>query len=187
MCNSDDRRAKSMGFFERYLSLWVIICIGIGIFLGRVAPSFAQTLDGFAIYVNKAPVISIPIAICLFLMMYPLRHCPLYCHGTGVGISCPGKRWPYPCNGGDQLSYHAGPLWCSRRISLRCRKTPGPMVGTGTLDFGLCGPSPYSRIFFAQMDYSKKRNPVVQREVPARVNTCYDHRIAYHPYPFVLI
>ncbi len=72
MEKNDDRSAKSMGFFERYLSLWVIICIGIGIFLGRVAPSFAQTLDGFAIYVNKAPVISIPIAICLFLMMYPI-------------------------------------------------------------------------------------------------------------------
>ena len=68
----DDRSAKSMGFFERYLSLWVILCIGIGILLGRVAPSFAETLDGFAIYVNKAPVISIPIAICLFLMMYPI-------------------------------------------------------------------------------------------------------------------
>ena len=72
MAQVDNRSAKSMGFFERYLTLWVIICIGIGIFLGRVAPSFARTLDGFAIYINKAPVISIPIAICLFLMMYPI-------------------------------------------------------------------------------------------------------------------
>ena len=68
----EDRTAKSMGIFERYLTLWVVICIGIGIFLGKVAPSFATTLDGFAIYVKGAPVISIPIAICLFLMMYPI-------------------------------------------------------------------------------------------------------------------
>ena len=68
----EDRTAKSMGIFERYLTLWVVVCIGIGIFLGKVAPSFATTLDGFAIYVKGAPVISIPIAICLFLMMYPI-------------------------------------------------------------------------------------------------------------------
>jgi ACR3 family arsenite transporter len=72
MAQTDDRTAKSMGFFERYLTVWVILCIGIGILLGRIAPSFAETLDGFAIYVNKAPVVSIPIAVCLFLMMYPI-------------------------------------------------------------------------------------------------------------------
>lgn len=72
MKNIDERSSKSMGFFERYLTLWVIVCIGIGIFLGKVAPSFATTLDGFAIYVKGAPIISIPIAIALFLMIYPI-------------------------------------------------------------------------------------------------------------------
>jgi ACR3 family arsenite efflux pump ArsB len=32
----------------------------------------AQYLDGLAIYVNDAPVVSIPIAVCLFFMMYPI-------------------------------------------------------------------------------------------------------------------
>ena len=72
MKNNDERSSKSMGVFERYLTLWVIVCIGIGIFLGKFAPSFATTLDGFAIYVKGAPVISIPIAVALFLMMYPI-------------------------------------------------------------------------------------------------------------------
>ena len=40
--------------------------------LGKVAPEFAGTLDGIAIRVNDAPVVSIPIAICLFFMMYPI-------------------------------------------------------------------------------------------------------------------
>jgi len=63
---------REMGFFERYLSVWVILCIIGGIALGKVAPQLARTLDGIAINVNGAPVVSIPIAICLFFMMYPI-------------------------------------------------------------------------------------------------------------------
>ena len=63
---------KSMNIFERYLTVWVGLCIIGGIALGKLAPGFAQSLDGMAIYVNNAPVVSIPIAICLFFMMYPI-------------------------------------------------------------------------------------------------------------------
>jgi len=58
--------------FERYLTVWVGLCIVGGIILGKVAPQLAKTLDGMAIYVQGAPVVSIPIAICLFFMMYPI-------------------------------------------------------------------------------------------------------------------
>ncbi len=61
-----------MNPFERYLTLWVGLCIIGGIALGRIAPDLAATLDGMAIHVNDAPVVSIPIAICLFFMMYPI-------------------------------------------------------------------------------------------------------------------
>ena len=63
---------KAMSVFERYLTLWVGLCIGIGILLGKIAPGLAGFLDGMAISVNGAPVVSIPIAICLFFMMYPI-------------------------------------------------------------------------------------------------------------------
>lgn len=63
---------KGISFFERYLTLWVGLCILAGILLGRVAPNIASALDGFAVYIKGAPVISIPIAICLFFMMYPI-------------------------------------------------------------------------------------------------------------------
>ena len=63
---------KVLGVFERYLTLWVILCIGAGILLGKAAPQVARSLDGMALYVNGAPVISIPIAVCLFFMMYPI-------------------------------------------------------------------------------------------------------------------
>jgi len=66
------KEPKGLGFFERYLTVWVILCILIGIGLGKLAPSVAQYLDGLSVNVGGAPVISIPIAICLFFMMYPI-------------------------------------------------------------------------------------------------------------------
>jgi ACR3 family arsenite transporter len=68
--NSRDRKLTNV--FERYLTVWVGLCIVGGIVLGKVAPYLAQTLDGMSIFVNGAPVVSIPIAICLFFMMYPI-------------------------------------------------------------------------------------------------------------------
>ena len=62
---------KMLGF-ERLLTLWVLLCIAAGIALGRIAPGLARTLDGMTLDVDGAPVVSIPIAICLFLMMFPI-------------------------------------------------------------------------------------------------------------------
>lgn len=70
LCNTNDRKMTSI--FERYLTVWVALCIVGGIILGKLAPGLAQALDGMAIHVNNAPVISIPIAVCLFFMMYPI-------------------------------------------------------------------------------------------------------------------
>lgn len=66
------KNAKGLNIFEKYLTVWVALCIVGGIILGKITPELAKFLDGLAIYVNKAPVISIPIAICLFFMMYPI-------------------------------------------------------------------------------------------------------------------
>lgn len=53
--------------FERYLTLWVFLCIVAGIILGRLFPGVAVALDAMSLY-----QVSIPIAICLFFMMYPI-------------------------------------------------------------------------------------------------------------------
>jgi arsenite transporter len=58
---------RRLSFFEKYLTFWVIGCIGLGILLGKLFPQIAVTLDKFSIY-----QVSIPIAICLFFMMYPI-------------------------------------------------------------------------------------------------------------------
>jgi arsenite transporter len=58
---------RRLSFFEKYLTVWVIGCIGLGILLGKAFPQAAVALDQFSIY-----QVSIPIAICLFFMMYPI-------------------------------------------------------------------------------------------------------------------
>lgn len=65
-------QGKRLNVFEKYLTIWVVLCIIGGIILGKVAPGVAQSLDAMSIYVGGAPVVSIPIAIALFFMMYPI-------------------------------------------------------------------------------------------------------------------
>jgi len=66
------KQPKGLSVFEKYLTVWVILCIVVGIVLGKVAPGAATFLDSLAIYIDEAPVVSIPIAVCLFFMMYPI-------------------------------------------------------------------------------------------------------------------
>jgi ACR3 family arsenite transporter len=72
MTKTDAPETKRMNVFERYLTVWVALCIVIGILLGKGAPGVAHYLDSLSIVVNNAPVVSIPIAVCLFFMMYPI-------------------------------------------------------------------------------------------------------------------
>ncbi len=72
-CNTPATESRKLtNPFERYLTVWVALCIVGGIMLGKLAPGLAKNLDGMSIFVNGAPVVSIPIAICLFFMMYPI-------------------------------------------------------------------------------------------------------------------
>ncbi len=72
MSSEGNNERKMTSVFERYLTVWVGLCIVGGILLGKIAPQLAKSLDGMSISVNGAPVVSIPIAICLFFMMYPI-------------------------------------------------------------------------------------------------------------------
>jgi len=55
-----------LGLFEKYLTLWIVICIIVGLLVGRFFPIFGQYLDSL-----KIGQLSIPIGVCLFFMMYP--------------------------------------------------------------------------------------------------------------------
>ncbi|PMB39639.1 arsenical-resistance protein [Fischerella thermalis CCMEE 5319] len=60
-------KIERLSIFQRYLTLWVLLCILVGIALGRLFPGVAVALDAMSI-----SQVSIPIAICLFFMMYPI-------------------------------------------------------------------------------------------------------------------
>ncbi len=59
--------AGKMDFFERYLSLWVFLCIVGGIGLGQVMGSSIQFLSSIEIY-----KVNLPVAILVWLMIYPM-------------------------------------------------------------------------------------------------------------------
>lgn len=58
---------KQMPVFERYLSLWVALCIAAGIGIGQLAGNSMQLLADAEIY-----KVNIPIAILIWLMIYPM-------------------------------------------------------------------------------------------------------------------
>ncbi|MDZ7822545.1 MAG: ACR3 family arsenite efflux transporter [Candidatus Marinimicrobia bacterium] len=56
-----------IGFFEKYLSLWVILCMAAGILIGKFLPFIPEFLGQFE-YAN----VSIPVAILIWVMIYPM-------------------------------------------------------------------------------------------------------------------
>jgi len=90
-CETTARRAAgaAMPFFERYLSAWVVLCIGAGILLGRVFP---QVFDGLG--AMEIARVNLPVAVLIWLMILPMllkidfqslrevRH-----HWRGVGVT----------------------------------------------------------------------------------------------------
>jgi len=61
-----EEKRRELGLFEKYLTLWIAICIVIGLLLGRFLPALGQYLDSL-----KVAQLSIPIGVLLFFMMYP--------------------------------------------------------------------------------------------------------------------
>lgn len=58
---------RGIGFFERYLTVWVVLCIIVGIAVGQLLPIIPETLGKWE-YAN----VSIPIAVLIWLMIYPM-------------------------------------------------------------------------------------------------------------------
>jgi len=63
----DKSENTGIGFFERYLTVWVILCMGVGVAIGRFLPSIPAFLGRFE-YAN----VSIPIAVLIWVMIYPM-------------------------------------------------------------------------------------------------------------------
>ncbi len=64
---AEEKEIKELGFFEKYLTLWVGICIIVGVLLGRIWPAFPSTLSRW-----EYAQVSIPVAILIWFMIYPM-------------------------------------------------------------------------------------------------------------------
>lgn len=66
---SEKEKGGGLGFFEKYLTIWVTLCIIAGVLIGVYLPQIPQTLDKFT-YAQ----VSIPVAILIWLMIYEIGH-----------------------------------------------------------------------------------------------------------------
>ena len=68
-CETTARRSAGaqMPFFERYLSVWVVLCIAVGIALGRFFPPLFDTLGSMEI-----ASVNMPVAVLIWLMILPM-------------------------------------------------------------------------------------------------------------------
>jgi ACR3 family arsenite transporter len=62
-----EKRGVGIGFFERYLTVWVVLCMAAGVAIGKFAPAVPDFLGRFE-YAN----VSMPIAVLIWVMIYPM-------------------------------------------------------------------------------------------------------------------
>ncbi|MDN6409430.1 MAG: ACR3 family arsenite efflux transporter [Tetragenococcus halophilus] len=62
-----EKKESAIGFFEKYLTVWVIICMIIGVLIGVYLPAIPEFLGNFE-YAN----VSVPVAVLIWLMIYPM-------------------------------------------------------------------------------------------------------------------
>ena len=63
----NERDASSIGFFQKYLTVWVILCMAVGICVGKFLPQIPEFLNRF-----EYARVSIPMAILIWVMIYPM-------------------------------------------------------------------------------------------------------------------
>ena len=67
MSETKNSKNQGIGFFERYLTLWVVSCMFVGVLISKFLPAIPSFLNKME-YAN----VSIPIAILIWLMIYPM-------------------------------------------------------------------------------------------------------------------
>ncbi len=64
---ADTQSGSGLGAFEKYLSVWVALCIALGVLIGLVFPSFPRILSRW-----EYAQVSVPVAVLIWLMIYPM-------------------------------------------------------------------------------------------------------------------
>jgi ACR3 family arsenite transporter len=62
--------AKRLAFFERYLTLWVFLCMVVGVVIGKALPDLTAVLSKWQF--GQGSQVNIPIGVLLWLMIFPM-------------------------------------------------------------------------------------------------------------------
>jgi ACR3 family arsenite transporter len=90
-CNVAAREAEGarLGFFERYLTLWVVLCIAAGVGLGQVAPGFVGMISRL-----EVARVNLPVGLLIWVMIVPMlvkidfhRLHEVRQHARGIGVT----------------------------------------------------------------------------------------------------
>jgi ACR3 family arsenite transporter len=68
--NQQEPKPKRLAFFERYLTLWVFLCMIVGVALGKLLPDVTAALSRLEF--GQGSQVNVPIGILLWLMIYPM-------------------------------------------------------------------------------------------------------------------
>lgn len=90
-----DKKIERISFFQKYLTIWVALCMIGGILIGKVLPAIPQYLNKF-----EYAKVSIPVAILIWLMIYPMMMKVDF-----QSVKDVGKPKRSLCNLGSQLAY----------------------------------------------------------------------------------
>jgi len=85
---STESESGSIGFFEKYLTLWVLLCIAAGIGIGYVTGDSIEVLSSWELY-----RVNIPVAILIWLMIYPMMLQIDFSSLRDIGKSPKGVVW----------------------------------------------------------------------------------------------
>ena len=90
-CDVTARQAQGagLGFFERYLTLWVALCIVVGIVVGQLAPGFVQSVAAL-----EVARVNLPVGVLIWVMIIPMlvkidfgRLHEVRQHARGIGVT----------------------------------------------------------------------------------------------------
>jgi ACR3 family arsenite transporter len=138
------KKEATLGIFEKYLTIWIAMCIVAGLLVGRYLPQFGQFIDSL-----KFKQLSIPIGILLFFMMYP----------TVVGIRFSDIRKaakrPKPLLVTIIANWVVAPLLMTLYANLILRGNPQYIAGTILLGLSPCTAMVMWWMFLAKGDIAQ--------------------------------
>ena len=70
MSNENSTTPKRLAFFDRYLTVWVLVCMVVGVAFGKLLPGVTSTLSKLEF--GQGSQVNVPIGVLLWLMIYPM-------------------------------------------------------------------------------------------------------------------